>query len=253
MFIVKIILSLILYQAIGIAVSALLPSLSMLMALGLSAAVSIPVMYALYQREQKKRPPLSASVQKMEDPLRQRGYFIALITGACTSLTLNLVIALSPIPQLFPQWEEQLAPQFYNPPLWQQILCTGIAAPAAEEILFRGQVFGLLKDKLPWKAAAVISALIFAICHGNMVQGVYAFAMGLILAWLAHRFQDLSAPVLFHAGANLWAVAATNMAVSGSESSPLLLNFIILEYGLGFVGCYMGLRWFWIHLKDRRA
>ena len=58
-------------------------------------------------------------------------------------------------------------------------------------------------------------ALIFAVMHLNIVQGVYAFAMGLLLGWLVRRTGRLRAAVLLH------------MAVNGASELMVLLDPLI--------------------------
>lgn len=56
--------------------------------------------------------------------------------------------------------------------------------PIAEELLFRGIVLRTLK---PWgkQAAIIISALVFGLFHGNVVQIPFAFAVGVVLGYVA--------------------------------------------------------------------
>ena len=63
---------------------------------------------------------------------------------------------------------------------------------------------------MPFWPAALISAVLFGLYHGNLLQGVYAFLLGLVLAWLYERFQTLAAPWLFHAAANMTSIIAVN-------------------------------------------
>ena len=55
-------------------------------------------------------------------------------------------------------------------------------------------------------AAMIWSALVFGVFHGNLVQGVYAFLIGLFFAWLMERTQRILVPMLGHMAANLFIV-----------------------------------------------
>lgn len=59
-------------------------------------------------------------------------------------------------------------------------------------------------------AGALISAALFGLYHGNLLQGVYAFLLGLVMAWLYERFQTLAAPWVFHAAANVTSIVIVN-------------------------------------------
>ena len=78
------------------------------------------------------------------------------------------------------------------------------AAPVMEEAVFRLGIYGLLRRTFMPKAAAFLSALAFGVYHGNMIQGLYAFLLGFVLArgyekcpWGKYRMA-----VLMHAAAN---------------------------------------------------
>ena len=81
-----------------------------------------------------------------------------------------------------------------------QILGMGIAVPVTEELIFRGLVYRKLERYVSVKKA------VLAVYHGNLLQILFAFPMGIILNLLYHRFEDLRVPVLFHAVSNLMAV-----------------------------------------------
>ena len=87
-----------------------------------------------------------------------------------------------------------------------QILGMGIAVPVTEELIFRGLVYRKLERYVSVKKAVLLGAAIFAVYHGNLLQILFAFPMGIILNLLYHRFEDLRVPVLFHAVSNLMAV-----------------------------------------------
>ena len=90
-----------------------------------------------------------------------------------------------------------------------QILGMGIAVPVTEELIFRGLVYRKLERYVSVKKAVLLGAAIFAVYHGNLLQILFAFPMGIILNLLYHRYEDLRVPVLFHAVSNLMAVLLT--------------------------------------------
>lgn len=67
--------------------------------------------------------------------------------------------------------------------------------PIAEELLFRGIVLRTLR---PWgkQAAILISALVFGLFHGNVAQIPFAFAVGVVLGYVAVEHSILWAIVL---------------------------------------------------------
>lgn len=79
------------------------------------------------------------------------------------------------------------------------ILC--LVAPLAEEVLFRGLLFGnLAATPLGAPGAAVASSLAWAglhVDHSGLSQA-HLFAAGLLLCWLVHRTQSLRVAVWCH-------------------------------------------------------
>ena len=69
--------------------------------------------------------------------------------------------------------------------------------PVAEEIAFRGALFGALRRMLHPALAIGISALVFGALHGTSSL-LPAAALGAFLAWLYERTGSLAAPICFH-------------------------------------------------------
>jgi hypothetical protein len=68
-------------------------------------------------------------------------------------------------------------------------------APISEEILFRGLIMRSL-EPYGKKFAILASAFLFGIFHCNIVQSPYAFAVGLVLGYVAVEYNILWAMVL---------------------------------------------------------
>ncbi len=83
------------------------------------------------------------------------------------------------------------------------LISTVILAPLSEELACRGVVYRLAGKISPnfW-VANVVQALAFGILHGNLVQGAYAFVLGLILGLVYRQFQNIWICMLFHAAMN---------------------------------------------------
>jgi membrane protease YdiL (CAAX protease family) len=74
-------------------------------------------------------------------------------------------------------------------------LYAGILGPIAEEVLFRGLIMRSL-EPYGKKFAILASAFLFGIFHCNIVQSPYAFAVGLVLGYVAMEHSLLWAMVL---------------------------------------------------------
>jgi membrane protease YdiL (CAAX protease family) len=79
------------------------------------------------------------------------------------------------------------------------ILAVVLLAPIAEELVFRGVVqHYMMKVSSRFWIANASQALMFAIMHMNLIQGLYTFLLGLVLGWLRYRYKSLAAPIIMH-------------------------------------------------------
>lgn len=65
-----------------------------------------------------------------------------------------------------------------------------VAGPMAEELVFRDSIIRVLLPSGRW-IAIIVSAFAFAVIHGNLMQGIPAFIMGIALALLYLHTGDL--------------------------------------------------------------
>jgi membrane protease YdiL (CAAX protease family) len=82
-----------------------------------------------------------------------------------------------------------------------------IIAPFAEEIFFRGFIFGGLRKKYGWKKAAIFSASLFAIIHLQLVMLIPAFLLGFLFAYLYDRSKSIWPGVILHFAVNSFTFA----------------------------------------------
>ena len=78
------------------------------------------------------------------------------------------------------------------------LLYGGFLVPISEELLFRGLLFRWLRQRLDFRAAALISAAVFGVAHLRAEQIVIAALLGLPLAWLYEKSRSLVPAILMH-------------------------------------------------------
>ena len=103
-------------------------------------------------------------------------------------------------------FSSQVQEQLLSVPWPLQLAGLGLLVPVTEELIFRGLTYRRMRRVLPALPAIVLSALLFAVYHGNPLQIIFAFPMAVVLAALYERGKLFVFPVLFHVGANLTAV-----------------------------------------------
>ena len=117
---------------------------------------------------------------------------------------------------------------------WAMFLYVGLLAPVWEEILFRGYVMRTLK---PYgkRFAIFASAFLFGIYHGNVVQSPYAFAVGLVLGYVAMEYSMLWAMVL-HMINNLLLGDTIGRLVQDLPVQWQEITFLVLIWGCVVAG-----------------
>ena len=131
--------------------------------------------------------------------LKNIGYII--VMGVLGQYASNLIATLTGvlIPSAMDSYED-LAQNFdlstASPVL--MILAVCIVGPIAEELVFRGMIFGKLRWAFSFWPAAIISGIMFGVFHMNIMQGVYASVLGVLLAYVYEKTQTIFGSIFFH-------------------------------------------------------
>lgn len=83
------------------------------------------------------------------------------------------------------------------------IIRVAVLAPAVEELIFRLLMQTFLRRRFPFFAANIIQAALFGIYHMKLIQGIYAFLLGLLLGLLKEETGMISACIGFHVAFNI--------------------------------------------------
>jgi membrane protease YdiL (CAAX protease family) len=73
-----------------------------------------------------------------------------------------------------------------------------VVAPLAEEVLFRGYLYGKLRSKVPVWAAVLLVSILFAAIHGQWNVGLDVFALSVVLCTLREITGSIWSGVLLH-------------------------------------------------------
>ena len=93
---------------------------------------------------------------------------------------------------------ENLVNMIRNVPDIIYIICVIILSPICEEVLFRGVLYSYLKKHMKMSYAIILQSILFALSHGNLLQGIYAFVMGIIFALILEYNRNLCSAFLCH-------------------------------------------------------
>ena len=126
----------------------------------------------------------------------------AIVWGELASYFIDLI----QLGKTFTGYEEASQSAFGGQPLWLLLAVVVVLGPIAEELLFRRMILGRIKYYFGSRWAIVISALLFGIYHGNMVQFVYAGLLGLGFGYIYDKSGNIRISIVAHMCLNLLAV-----------------------------------------------
>ena len=169
----------------------------------LASLFTIPLFAWLYYRDVQKKK--RAGWNEEWFPLTEWKLLWAAVGSAALALFGNGLISLMPLGQWADSFEE-VNETLYTGSIWLRMAAVGFSGPIVEELTMRGLMYQRFRTMMRPAAAMIWSAAVFGVFHGNVIQGVYAFLVGLFFAWLMERTQRILVPMIGHMSANLFVV-----------------------------------------------
>lgn len=127
---------------------------------------------------------------------------------------------------------------FSSEPTLALVLYAVILGPIEEELTFRGVIFSSAKKALPFWAANMFQAALFGLFHMNLIQGLYAFFIGLFLGYVCEKGGSIYLSIFLHILFNSW---GTFVPTDGAlYTNPLYTGiFFVVAVLIGIVGLYL--------------
>lgn len=161
-----------------------------------------------------------------------KSYVILGVLTVCAVFGLNMLLELSGIIGISGSYQAVQENQF-SAYFALGLVCYGLITPMAEELMFRGVVYGWMRSMMSVKAAMALSALLFGLYHMNVVQGIYGFVMGCLMVYAYEYFGTFKVAVFIHILANVLAYCMrySGPAMSGFVSWPACIVFLAAAVG----------------------
>ena len=128
------------------------------------------------------------------------------------------------------------------------ILSVAFVPAISEEILFRGALMSTLR-KYGDGTAILISAVIFALFHGNLVQIPFAFIVGLVLGWIVAYSNSILPAILVHFFNNLFSVICSLLQSNAYEFGLNIENLSVIINVFIVISLFLSL---WFAMKISR-
>lgn len=176
------------------------------------------------REQQRKERRIKEESGEKEKAKRSIIWYPALLVFAVSSVVFfNMLVSMSGLLEQSGTYQEVAKRQYAVSLGMGLFLYAGVSA-VVEEVVFRYLLYNRLHRAAGRMAFGIVaSAFLFGVYHGNIVQGVYAFIIGALMALAYVYFDDFLAPVLFHGLGNA-VIFLSNMIpeVYGVVFSPVV-------------------------------
>ena len=162
----------------------------------------------------------------------KRNFLLLGMLTVSAVMGLNLFLQFSGMIQISQTYQAVAAGQ-HSAGLALGLICYGIVSPIAEELLFRGIIYGSLRRMTKPLTAMLFSSVLFGMYHLNSVQGIYGFLMGCLMVYAYEYFGDFKAPLAVHMISNILAYSGSYLPFGMSESAGwgVCIGFLALAAG----------------------
>lgn len=164
-------------------------------------------------------PGRQATVRKKSVKILPADYIWVLMAGASIALAVNNCFSILKLGEKIGTYQE-VAQDIYSGSLLGIAFRTIILAALLEEFMMRGLFYRSFSQLTGRAAAMIVSSLVFGIIHGNLLQGMYAFVLGMLFSYIYDCFgRKMTAPVIAH-------IAANTVSVLGSKIPAVAVFFV---------------------------
>lgn len=120
-----------------------------------------------------------------------------------------------------------------------------LLGPICEELIFRGVTLRLARQALPFGLANLLQAILFGAFHMNWIQGIYAFALGLLLGFVCEMGDSIYYSILLHILFNFWGTVIAPLLSDIEDETLMILSMLggmVLSLGVGLFLFIFGIR-----------
>jgi len=173
----------------------------------ITTIIFIPILYKVFKKYKK------------ENNFKLKDIVLPIILGITISLIYNIILF-----QLNNLFHFTNKFEISNMPIIIQIICSGVLGPILEELVFRGIVYNKLKTFNKPIISIILTSIIFALFHSNIIDATYAFIVSFVLIYIYEKYKTLKAPILTHIFLNTTIILMLNLIIK----NYIVFNLYIL-------------------------
>jgi membrane protease YdiL (CAAX protease family) len=162
----------------------------------LAFAITVGVPWLAYRRQTSRKTLGLEGVPSWKDlGLAPLGFILYLIASSVVVYVISLLVPWLDLSQTQEVGFADLSQRFEY---FLAFLALVVIAPIAEEALFRGYLYGKLRNTVPvWIAILIVSA-VFAVIHGQWNVGIDVFVLSIVACLLREVTGSIWAGILLH-------------------------------------------------------
>lgn len=157
-------------------------------------------------------------------------YTVAIFGGMAMAFLANMAanFAMSFFTELgvpYPEMPDNFEPTVMS--LVLNLISTALLPALLEEMTMRGYVLGALR---PYgdRMAVILSAVLFGLIHGNVLQLPFAFILGFVLGWLTVQTESIWPAVTLHFINNALSITLSwAEQFTGDDQAPSVIAFLV--------------------------
>ncbi len=202
-----------------------------------AATICILVFAVWYKQASKNNQKV-----KFKEVMKPKHVGYIVLMGISLQLSLSVVIWLYDYlnPTMYEEYSEVIDTLGMGNSILS-FLYIGLIAPISEEFIFRGVILENSKKVMPFAVANVLQAFLFGVYHMNMIQGTYAFIMGLCMGYVCYKLKSVYGAVLLHMVIN---ISGMSLGLLPENSEVVNIVFMILTF-VSYVSIFISCRYFY--------
>ena len=189
----------------------------------ISNSISLICIWLFFKLRKK---PLTTEIQLYKCSIKK--VLIVSLFGCSYCFISSLVLGMLPFPESmmesFQMSHDTLS--LGNP--FVNFISVAILGPVVEEVFFKGLIYTRLKEGMPTIVAAILSAIMFGVMHGEIIWILHAFIVGLVFVWIFEKTKSLWPCIVIHIVNNSISQLTENMPEASATVEWLILAISIV-------------------------
>lgn len=202
--------------------------------------ICVPLLYAWYIRTDFKKL-FSIKMPKLKQLI---GSFVLWIGGYAVLLVISVMLSL--LMKESAQNVQSTFDEFMKQPVYLLILVIAVLPAICEETLFRGFLFGTMKQKTKRITAILVVSALFGIYHMSLIKFFTTTLLGIMFAYAVSESESIFCSMLMHFCNNLTSVLVMKYEKQITDLLPILVKTsfqvtdVVLLLVIGAVGIAAG-------------